>query len=65
MANSSRPAIEPELFTPKEAAAYLGVSRSTIYELMNCGKLESVRVMRSRKIRRTCLERIVAEGTGE
>ncbi|ABD09792.1 transcriptional regulator [Frankia sp. CcI156] len=38
------------LLTPTEAADLLGVSRSTVYELLNSGDLESVRIGRARRI---------------
>jgi excisionase family DNA binding protein len=44
--------LAPLLFTAVEAATQLRVSRSTIYGLMNCGKLHSVRIGTSRRIRR-------------
>ena len=38
------------LLTPTEAADLLGVSRSTIYDLLNSGDLESVHIGRARRI---------------
>ena len=32
------------LLTPTEAAAALGVGRSKVYELLQCGSLQSVRI---------------------
>lgn len=49
------------LYTPTEAAEVLSVGRSTIYELMATGELTFVQVRRARKIRRTDLERFVAD----
>ncbi len=57
--------LEPALLTPGQVATILGMSRSTVYEMLNSGALPSVRVLRSRKIRRTDLERLIQEGTGE
>ena len=49
------------LFTAVEAANQLRVSRSTIYGLMNCGKLHSVRIGTARRIRRHDLLEFVNE----
>ncbi|MCK9878557.1 helix-turn-helix domain-containing protein [Frankia sp. Ag45/Mut15] len=38
------------LLTPTEAADLLGVSRSTVYELLNSGDIESVHIGRARRI---------------
>jgi excisionase family DNA binding protein len=38
------------LLRPEEAAAALGVGRTTVYELMRVGALESVSIGRSRRI---------------
>jgi excisionase family DNA binding protein len=43
--------VTPMLFTAVEAAEQLGISRSTIYGLMNCGRLRSVRIGAARRIR--------------
>jgi excisionase family DNA binding protein len=43
--------VTPMLFTAVEAAEQLGISRSTIYALMNCGRLRSVRIGAARRIR--------------
>ncbi|WP_239394563.1 helix-turn-helix domain-containing protein [Frankia sp. CiP3] len=43
------------LLTPAEAAEQLGVGRTTVYELLNAGQLESVRIGRSRRIPRAAL----------
>ncbi|KLL09987.1 MULTISPECIES: helix-turn-helix domain-containing protein [Protofrankia] len=43
------------LLTAAEAAAVLGVGRSTVYELMAAGQIESVRIGRSRRIPRVAL----------
>ncbi|WP_239348322.1 helix-turn-helix domain-containing protein [Frankia sp. Cj5] len=43
------------LLTATEAADLLGVSRATVYELLNAGQLESVRIGRSRRIPRAAL----------
>ncbi|WP_131784176.1 helix-turn-helix domain-containing protein [Protofrankia symbiont of Coriaria ruscifolia] len=43
------------LLTPAEAADLLGVSRTTLYELLNAEQIESVRIGRSRRIPRAAL----------
>ncbi|WP_239340636.1 helix-turn-helix domain-containing protein [Frankia sp. CiP3] len=43
------------LLTATEAADLLGVSRTTVYELLNAGQLESVRIGRARRIPRAAL----------
>ncbi len=43
------------LLTTDEAAEVLGVGRTTVYELLNAGLVESVRIGRSRRIPRAAL----------
>jgi len=47
------------LYRVTEVAAYLSVSRSKVYELLKSGELQSVRIDRSRLIRRSDLEAYV------
>jgi excisionase family DNA binding protein len=47
------------LLTPAEAAELLAVSRSTVYELLAAGVLESVHIGRSRRIPRDALDAYV------
>ncbi|WP_131764618.1 excisionase family DNA-binding protein [Candidatus Protofrankia californiensis] len=47
------------LLTPVEAAESLAVSRSTVYELLAVGVLESVYIGRSRRIPRAALDAYV------
>jgi excisionase family DNA binding protein len=47
------------LYTPLEAAAALSVSRSTIYELMRRGELNSVHIGSCRRIPADALARFV------
>jgi excisionase family DNA binding protein len=51
------------LYTPSEAADLLGVSRSTLYELLRAGTLASVRIGRSRRIPATALTAYVDQLT--
>lgn len=39
----------PILFSPKQASAVLGISRTTLYEQMRLGHLGSLKLGRSRK----------------
>jgi excisionase family DNA binding protein len=47
------------LVTPEEAAAILSVGRTTVYELMATGELESVHVKSCRRIPLAAIERFV------
>jgi excisionase family DNA binding protein len=40
----------PLLYKPEGAAAELGVGRTTVFELMAAGELESVKIGRARRI---------------
>lgn len=44
------------LLRPEEAAQVLGIGRSTLYELMAAGEVESVRIGKSRRIPIAALE---------
>lgn len=54
------PVKEQLAYTVSEAAALLSLSRSLMYELINAGKIETVRIGRSRRITRAQLERFVS-----
>lgn len=56
--------VEDGLLTVKAASDFLGIARSTLYELMERGKLSYVRVAgtRSRRIPKRALVAIAAEG---
>jgi excisionase family DNA binding protein len=47
------------LLRVEEAAAWLGLSKRTMYELLSRGEIESVQIGRSRRIAFTVLERYV------
>jgi excisionase family DNA binding protein len=49
------------LFTVREAAQLLGLSRTKVYELIRSGDLQSLHVGRSRRIARQALDRFVAK----
>lgn len=48
------------LFTPTEAATALGIGRSTLYQLMRCGTVPSVRIGGCRRVPATGLSELVA-----
>jgi excisionase family DNA binding protein len=48
------------LLTAEEVAALLGLSRSRVYELLYAKAIVSVKIGKSRRIRRTDLEQFVA-----
>jgi excisionase family DNA binding protein len=52
------------LLTPAEVAEVLGVGRSTVYELLAAGLVESVRIGRARRIPRAALDAYVARLRG-
>jgi excisionase family DNA binding protein len=51
----------PMLFSPKQASRMLGVSRSTLYVLMQKGQLSSILVGRSRKFTTRHIEDFIAD----
>jgi excisionase family DNA binding protein len=51
----------PILLTPIEAARALGIGRSKLYELLQAGALESVRIGACRRIPATALTDLVAK----
>jgi excisionase family DNA binding protein len=61
----TRPTIDKLLYTPLEAAHALGISRSTLYELLARGAIDSVRIGASRRIPADCLRRYVASLTDD
>ena len=46
---------QPMLLNAMQTAQLLGLSRSSVYELMNAGRLRSVRIGASRRVRHTDL----------
>jgi len=52
----------PRLMTVERAARELSVSRMTIYELMKCGALKSVKIGASRRIVSASVEKVVNRG---
>ena len=55
----------PILFTPKQAASVLSISRSSLYNLLQSGELGSVRIGRSRRIAQLHMNRYINELMGE
>jgi len=53
--------IEKLLYAPEDAARLLAISRSTVYNLMNDGKLKSIHIGRSRRIHIEELYRFVKD----
>jgi excisionase family DNA binding protein len=52
----------PDLLTVEEARTYLGLGRSTLYELLRCKDLPCVRFGRLIRIPRTAIERYLLKG---
>ncbi|WP_035931936.1 MULTISPECIES: helix-turn-helix domain-containing protein [Pseudofrankia] len=52
------------MLTPAEAAELLGLGRSTVYELLASGELESICIGRARRIPRDALDSYVARLRG-
>lgn len=52
-----------ELLTVKESASMLGIGRSTVYELIYAGRIRSVKIGSSRRIRRGDLDDFVRDLT--
>lgn len=53
------------LYTPKEAAQALGISRSSLYVLLSQGAIDSVRIGGSRRITATALNTFIETLTTE
>lgn len=53
--------MESILYTVKQTAALLNIGRSTVYNLMEQGKLDSVKIGGSRRITRQALFKYVAD----
>jgi excisionase family DNA binding protein len=52
--------VERVLLRPEEAAKALGVSRTTVFELMRSGALRSVKIGAARRVSATALAEFVA-----
>lgn len=58
---SNAPAPERLAFSPDEAAAALGLGRTTIYQLLTAGAIRSVKVGKRRLIPRNALDEFLDE----
>ena len=57
--------MEKLLLSPADAAAYLSIGRSKVYELMRLGQLRSVKIGASRRIPQSALADFIAALTEE
>lgn len=55
--------ITPALLSVKDAAQYLGLSRSSVYKLREAGEISYVRLGGAVRIQREELDRLIAERT--
>jgi len=55
---------QPLLLTVNEACAMLRISRPTMYQLLNSGRVGSIQIGRARRIPRSELERLAASFEG-
>lgn len=51
------------LYSPRDAATFLGVGRTTIYKLLNNGDLESIHVGAARRIPLSSMREFIASRT--
>ena len=54
---------EIKLYTPKEAAQLLKVTRRSIYTYLKSGKLEAVKIGNGWRISQEALEKFLSQGT--
>ena len=55
----------PILFTPKQAASVLSISKSSLYNLLQSGELGSIRIGRSRRIAQVHMNQYIDQLMGE
>jgi excisionase family DNA binding protein len=55
----------PILFTPKQAASVLSISRSSLYNLLRSGELGSIRIGRSRRIAQAHMNKFIDDLMGK
>ena len=65
MASRDIPLSQRLLLRPEEAAAVLGLGRSTIYELLRAGELPSVHVGRATRIPAQAIQRWIEQRCSE
>ena len=51
-----------EVLTPREAAEYLGISKVTLYKLLNSGEIPAKKIGKQWRISKTILDEIVRGG---
>jgi excisionase family DNA binding protein len=51
---------KPRLFSIKEVVFELGISRTSLYELIKGGKLETIKIGRRRLVPTEAIERLIA-----
>ncbi len=59
---TGRRVVTSALFTVPEAAKYLGVSRGTVYQLIEWGEVKAVKLGRAIQVEKDSLDRYRAEG---
>jgi len=52
---------QPLLLKPEDAARLLGISRSTVFDLIAHGKIESLKIGRSRRILQSEIEKFIGD----
>ncbi len=62
MTDSDAALVEGGLLKVADAAAFLSVSRATLYTLMNLGELPFVKIGRSRRVPRRAVVELAASG---
>lgn len=53
---------EKRVYTPKEAAAVLGVHPNTLYKFIKTGAIEAVKLGRSYRISAEALQKVIDKG---
>ena len=61
--NNATIGIAPELLTLDEAAQWLRVGKTTIYKLMNAGRLQFIQILGLRRISLAEIERFIGQHT--
>lgn len=56
---------EKRVYTPKEAAAVLGVHPNTLYKFIKTGAIEAVKLGRSYRISAEALQKVIDKGIKE
>ena len=56
---------EKRVYTPKEAAAVLGVHPNTLYKFIKTGAIEAVKLGRSYRISAGALQKVIDKGIKE